>query len=76
MKNANEFYYSIFHGIIKDSLDINHWIKEYIKNLNFIFYSFRPRNYECYLVLTPNTNFFENSEFEINKKIFKKFIYE
>ena len=76
MKNSSEFYYSSSHGIVLDSLDIKHWIKVYIKNLNFVFYSFKPKNYECYVVLTQDKNFFENSKFEINKKIFNNFNYE
>ena len=76
MKNSNDFKYSFTWGKVVESLDIDHWIKVYIHNLNLVFYSFKPRNYECYVVITPNTNFFENSEFEINKKIFDNFIYE
>ena len=75
MKNLIKFQYSIPEKIV-DSFNIKHWVKVYLNNLNFVFYSFKPRNYECYVVITSNTNFFENSDFEINKKIFKKFIYD
>ena len=76
MKNSKNFNYRIPSGRVVDSLDINHWKKVYLDNLNLVFYSFKPRNYECYVVITTNLNFFENSGFEINKKIFNKFIYE
>ena len=76
MKNSNNFNYWISSGKVVDSFDINHWKKVYIDNLNLVFYSFKPRNYECYVVITTNLNFFENSGFDINKKIFNKFIYE
>ena len=76
MKNSDEFQYSSIWGKVPESLDIFHWKKVYIYNLNLLFYSFKPRNYECYVVITPNTNFFKNSRFEINKKIFNNFIYE
>jgi len=76
MKNSDEFQYSSSLRKVPESLDINHWKKVYIYNLKLVFYSFKPRNYECYVVITPNTNFFENSKFEINKKIFNNFIYE
>ena len=56
MKNSNEFNYIPPEKIV-DSFDINHWLKVYINNLNLVFYSFRPKNYECYLVLTNNINF-------------------
>ena len=75
MKNSNEFYYRIPIKVA-DSFDINYWKNIYIHNLNLIFYSFKPKNYECYVVITTNTNFFKHSDFEINKKIFDKFIYE
>ena len=75
MKNSNKFKYNIPEKIV-DSFNIKYWVKVYLNNLNLVFYSFKPRNYECYVVITSNTNFFENSDFEINKKIFKKFIYE
>ena len=76
MKNSNEFQYSSSWGKVVDSLDIDYWLKVYIHNLNLVFYSFKPKNYECYVVITSNTNFFKNSKFEINKKIFNNFIYE
>ena len=76
MKNSNNFNYGISSGRVVDSFEINHWKKVYLDNLNLVFYSFKPRNYECYVVLTTDINFFENSGFDINKKIFNKFIYE
>ena len=76
MKNSTNFNYGNSSGRAVESLDINHWKNVYFDNLNLVFYSFKPRNYECYVVITTNLNFFENSGFEINKKIFNKFIYE
>jgi len=76
MKNSNNFNYGISSERVVDSLDINHWKKVYLDNLNLVFYSFKPRNYECYVVLTTNINFFEDSDYTINQKIFNKFIYE
>ena len=75
MENSNKFNYKIPIKKVK-SFDINHWRKVYFKNLNSVFYSFKPENYECYVVITNKTSFFENSEFEINKKIFNKFLYK
>ena len=75
MKNSNKFNYNIPEKIV-DSFNIKYWVKVYLNNLNLVFYSFKPRNYECYVVITSNINFFENSDFEINKNIFNKFIYE
>ena len=60
MENSIQFNYNIPINKVK-SFDLNHWRKVYIKNLNFVFFSFKPENHECYLVLTPNINFFENS---------------
>ena len=76
MKNSTNFNYGNSSGRVVESLDINHWKNVYFDNLNLVFSSFKPRNYECYVVITTNLNFFENSGFEINKKIFNKFIYE
>ena len=76
MENSNNFNYRIPPPKAVDSFDINHWRKVYIKNLNLVFYSFKPKNYECYVVLTPNISFFEDSDYTINQKIFNKFIYE
>ena len=76
MKDSGSFNYRLSKPKVVDSFDINHWKKIYINNLDLVFYSFKPKNYECYVVLTSDTNFFENSVFEINKKIFKKFIYK
>ena len=53
--DLNEFNYSIPKKAV-DSFDINYWMDVYIKNLNLVFYSFKPRNYECYVVLTTNLN--------------------
>ena len=75
MNSINKFNYKIPIKKVK-SFDINHWRKVYFKNLNSVFYSFKPENYECYVVITNKTSFFENSEFEINKKIFNKFLYK
>ena len=76
MENSGNFHYSILPGKAVDSLDFLHWKKVFMNNLNLVFYSFKPRNYECYVVITSNTNFFKNSDFEINKKIFDKFSYK
>ena len=75
MENSKNFNYFIPPKLAY-SFDFNNWLDVYIKNLNLVFYSFKPRNYECFVVITPNINFFKNSEFEINKKIFTKIIYE
>ena len=75
MRNSNEFNYTI-KGKVVDSFDINHWKKVYFNNLNLVFYSFKPSNYECYVVLTPNINFFENYEFKTNENIFNRFNYK
>ena len=75
MKNPNQFKYTIPKKKV-DSLDINYWMGVYIKNLNLIFNSFKPKNYQCYLVFTTDKNFFKNSDIYIKKKIFDKFIYE
>ena len=75
MKDSGSFNYRLSKPKVVDSFDFNHWKKIYINNLDLVFYSFKPKNYECYVVLTSDTNFFENSAFEINKKIFNKFIY-
>ena len=76
MENSGNFHYRILPGKAVDSLDFLHWKKVFMNNLNLVFYSFKPRNYECYVVITNNTNFFANSEFDIDKKIFNNFIYK
>lgn len=76
MKNSKSFIYRTFPKRVVNSFEIHHWKTVFINNINLVFYSFKPRNYECYVVITPHTNFFDNSEFYIDKKIFNNFIYK
>ena len=76
IENANMFFYDISFGKVPNANNLKHWIEVFIKNINYILYAFKPSNYECLLVITPNLKFFEYSEKEINKIIFSQFIYE
>ena len=76
IKDSNNFFYDISFEEVPNANNLKHWIEVIIKNINYIFYSFKPSNYECLLVITPNLKFFEYSEKEINNIIFSKFIYE
>ena len=76
MLNEKEFHYTITPEKIIDANDLNHWLKTFLKNINYVVYSFKPKNYECLLIITSNTKFFESSEKDINEIIFSKFIYD
>ena len=76
MQNEKKFNYTFIPEKITKANDLNHWLRTFIKNINFVFYSFKPINYECMLVITSNTELFESSEKKIKEIIFSKFIYE
>ena len=76
IRDSNSFFYDISFEEIPKANNLKNWVKVMIKNINYVFYAFKPSNYECLLVITPNLKFFEYSEKEINKIIFSKFIYE
>ena len=76
MQNEKKFHYTNIPENIIHADDLNHWFRTFIKNINFVFYSFKPSDYECLLVITSNTKFFESSDKKINEIIFSKFSYE
>jgi len=76
MQNAVKFHYNFPSEKIMEADDFDHWIRVFLRNLNWIFYSYKPNNYECLLVITPNLEFFKSPGSEINKIIFNKFNYE
>ena len=76
MQNAVKFNYNFAQEKIMEADDFDYWIRVFLRNLNWIFYSFKPNNYECLLVITPNLEFFKSPDSQINKIIFKKFNYE
>ncbi|MCQ9203173.1 MAG: hypothetical protein JJ845_001615 [Prochlorococcus marinus CUG1436] len=72
MENSKTFHHNKENDEIPSSIDFNYWIKVFKKNINFVFYAFKPFNYECILVLTSDQKFFERPETKINKIIFSK----
>ena len=75
MQNPQNFHNAfIIEKIIKAN-DLQHWLGVFISNIDLIFLSFKPSNYECLLVITSDPNFFEKQHKEINEIIFSKFIY-
>jgi len=76
LQNPKEFHHNFKKEKIINANDLDYWLKEFKQNINFVFYAFKPSNYECLIVITPNLQFFENTESEINNKIFSKFIYD
>ena len=76
MQNEKKFNFTFIPEKITKVNDLNHWLRTFIKNINFVFNSFKPINYECLLVITSNTKLFESSEEKINEIIFSKFFYE
>ena len=76
MQSAIKFNHNLSPEKAISAYDLDHWQKVFLRNLNFIFYSFKPNNYECLLVITPNLEFFISPESEINNIIFDKFNYD
>jgi hypothetical protein len=76
MQNATKFNYNFSPEENISAYDLDYWKRVILRNLNFIFYSFKPNNYECLLVITPNLDFFKSPESEMKNIIFEKFNYD
>lgn len=76
MKDSKNFLFDVSYKKIIKSSDLVFWGRTFINNIIQLIYSFTPRNYECLLVITSDTKFFQSSEKKINKIIFNKFLYE
>ena len=57
MENSKNFHHNYARKNYPNANDFKYWIKVFIKNINFVFYAFKPFNYECLLVITSNLNF-------------------
>ena len=75
IEDSKNFFYDIYHDYIPEAKDINHWKKVFLRNIKTVIFLFKPKNYECFFVLTSNIKFFEGADQEINNLIFEKFNY-
>ena len=75
IKDSETFFYKTNYSEIKNTYNFKYWKEVLTKNIRFIFYSFKPSNYECLFVITSDSDLFDMGKEELNVKILSKFIY-
>ena len=75
MEKKFNFYYDFSRVNKPNNLDLKYWKNVFFTNIGDVLFNFKPKNYQCLIIITSNINFFERLDDEKNKLFISKFIF-